>query len=74
MEFSGYVTPLPGSEASRALRASILPLSFLGMVLLLAPISVADFSGMESKMLTTAVLAGEMVLLGGARKRRSPAM
>ena len=35
---------------------------------------VADFSGMESKMLTTAVLAGEMVLLGGARERRSPAM
>ena len=44
------------------------------MALLLAPISVADFSGMESKMLTTAVLAGEMILLGGARERRSPAM
>ena len=35
---------------------------------------VADFSGMESEMLTSAVLAGEMVLLGGARKIRSPAM
>ena len=40
------------------------------MALLLAPISVADFSGMESEMLMTAVLAGEMVLLGGARESK----
>ena len=49
IEFSGCVTPLPGSEASRARRVSILPLSFLGMALLLAPKSVAAFSDVEEE-------------------------
>ena len=51
IEFSGSATPLPGGEASRARRASILPLSFLGMALLLAPIYVAEISDVAGKTL-----------------------
>ena len=50
-EFSRSVTPLPSSEASRTRRASILSLSFLGMALLLAPISVAEISDVAGKAL-----------------------
>ena len=63
IEFSGCVTPLPGNEASRARRVSILPLSFLGMALLLAPKSVAAFSNVEEKMPMLAAWAGGPNLL-----------
>ena len=62
IEFSGSVTPLPGNEATRARRASILPLSFLGMALLLAPKICCGFFGCGRDDAETAARAGDQVL------------
>ena len=37
-------------------------------------VGVADFSDMESEVMMTAALAGEMVFSGGARELLSPAV